>query len=210
MSLQKEMANKVIETTLEKPVRTLGGLDVAYDEESDELVAALSRFDYPSMQHVASHTSRGKTAFPYIPGLFSFRELPAVLPLFAEQDRALWPDVIICDGHGRIHPRRFGLACHLGVLLDWPVIGCAKNHLCGDWEVPAEPRGSWSPVVMDGETIGAALRTQDGVNPIFVSVGNRVTLEEAIEVVLKASPNYRLPETTRAADAAVRAALAKT
>ncbi len=204
------MANKVIETPLDRTVHTIGGLDVAYDEESDELVAALSRFDYPSVQHVASHTSRGKTAFPYVPGLFSFRELPAVLPLFAQCDRAFWPDVIICDGHGRIHPRRFGLACHLGVLLDWPVIGCAKNHLCGEWEMPAEPRGSWSPVVMDGETIGAALRTQNGVNPIFVSVGNRITLEEAIGFVLNTSPKYRLPETTRAADAAVRAALAKT
>ena len=210
LALQTELGARVIEAPLGRSISTIGGLDVAYDEARDELIAAMSRFEFPQMKFVSTVMTSGATEFPYIPGLFSFRELPPLLKLINGCDRNAWPDILICDGHGRIHPRRFGLACHLGVVLDHPVIGCAKNHLCGDWEMPGASRGNWSPVTMDGDVIGAALRTQTGVNPVFVSVGHMTTLDEAIDIVLTATPNFRLPETTRAADAAVRAALAKT
>jgi deoxyribonuclease V len=139
--------------------------------------------------------ARTPVTFPYIPGLLSFRELPVLLR--ALEQLHVVPDVFIVDGHGRAHPRRMGIACHLGVLLDLPAIGCAKSILCGTASLPANRAGAWSPLVDGTEQVGAALRTRDGTTPVYVSIGHRVSLDSAIEVVLKCCRRYRLPETTR-------------
>ncbi|CAG0945317.1 partial Endonuclease V, partial [Anaerolineae bacterium] len=139
--------------------------------------------------------ARMPITFPYIPGLLAFREIPVILRAFERLQTA--PDMIIVDGQGRAHPRRLGIACHLGVLLDLPAIGCAKSILCGKATAPKNERGAWSPLMDRGERIGAALRTRVGTTPVYVSIGHRVSLSSAIEHVLLACKTYRLPETTR-------------
>lgn len=182
-------------------VRTAAGLDVAYDESSDELVAAVVVLDVPALSVVDSAVIRGRAEFPYVPGLFAFREAPPLLE--ALQELSVVPDVLVCDGQGIAHPRRFGLACHLGVLTDLPSIGVGKTPM-SSFDPPAEPRGSWTPIEMDGDEVGRALRTRPGVKPVFVSVGHRYTLDTACDLVLELAPKYRLPETTRTADHLVR------
>ncbi|RKT82900.1 deoxyribonuclease V [Saccharopolyspora antimicrobica] len=178
------------------PIRTAAGLDVAYRDE-DEIVAAITVLDVTTLSVVDSAVVRGKAEFPYIPGLFAFREAP---PLLAALDElSVRPDVLVCDGQGLAHPRRFGLACHLGVLTGLPAIGVGKTAM-GSYEPPGEERGEWSPLHLDDEVVGRALRTQSGVKPVFVSVGHRCTLDAACELVLRLTPKYRLPETTRTAD----------
>jgi deoxyribonuclease V len=130
-----------------------------------------------------------------VPGLLAFREGPVIL--HALRRLKAEPDVLIFDAHGMAHPRRLGLATHLGVLLDLPSVGCAKSCLCGEYEEPGEEKGSWTHLYDDGEIIGAVVRTRDRVKPVFVSVGHRVDLESAVSLVLRCAPRYRLPETTR-------------
>jgi len=146
-----------------------------------------------------------KAVFPYEPGLFAFRELPPLLAALERLDRG--PDVLVCDGHGLAHPRRFGLACHLGVLTGLPTFGVAKTRFVGTHAVPAAARGSSAPLVDAGEEVGAVLRTQDGVKPVYVSAGHRIDLAHACRLTLALTPRYRLPETTRHADRLSRAAL---
>jgi deoxyribonuclease V len=133
--------------------------------------------------------------FPYVPGLLSFREGPAVLDALDKLKSP--PDLLIFDGHGLAHPRRFGLACHLGLLVDIPAIGCAKSRLCGQYEEPGPHRGDTMPLIDKGEVVGAAVRTRAGVKPVFVSIGHRVDLPTSIHYVLACCRGYRLPETTR-------------
>ncbi|WP_408013598.1 endonuclease V [Saccharopolyspora elongata] len=178
-------------------VRTAAGLDVAYRDDSDELVAAVTVLNVADLSVVDSVVVCGKPEFPYIPGLFAFREAPSLLE--ALKKLSVVPDVLVCDGQGLAHPRRFGLACHLGVLTDLPSIGVGKTAM-GRYEPPDEQRGEWSPLRMDDEVVGRALRTQRGVKPVFVSVGHRYTLDGACDLVLRLAPKYRLPETTRTAD----------
>ncbi len=140
---------------------------------------------------------RGNVEFPYVPGLLSFREVPAVLR--ALERLTAMPDLIICDAQGRAHPRRFGLASHLGVLLDWPTLGVAKSLLTGRHEEVGATKGSHVPLRAGQETIGAVVRSRDGVNPLYVSVGHRLTLTEAIDITLACTTRYRLPEPTRQA-----------
>ncbi len=144
----------------------------------------------------------GVPAFPYVPGLFAFREVPALLA--ALDKLTVRPDVLVCDGHGLAHPRRFGLASHLGVLTGLPAFGVGKTRLLGDWAPVGPRRGDRSPLIDAGETVGAVLRTQDGVKPVFVSAGHRMDLAGACDLTLALTPRYRLPETTRAADRACR------
>lgn len=178
-------------------IRTAAGLDVAYAEGSDRLVAAVTVLDADSLSVVDNAVVHGSTDFPYVPGLFAFREAPSLLR--ALEKLAVSPDVLVCDGQGLAHPRRFGLACHLGVLTDLPSIGVGKTAL-GRYEPPGEQRGDWSPLLAGEDVVGRALRTQRGVKPVFVSVGHRFTLEPACDLVLRLAPRYRLPETTRTAD----------
>ncbi len=197
-ALQRAWAAEVETRDRIGEVRRVAGADVAYEKGGDRVFAAVVVLDARTLAPIEEATHAAEATFPYVPGLFSFRELPPLLACF-ERLRTP-PDLVVCDGHGRAHPRRFGLACHLGVLLDLPAIGCAKTRLVGAHEAPAAPRGSEAALVDHGERVGTVLRTRDGVRPVYVSVGHRVSLETARDWVLPLTPRYRLPETTRAAD----------
>ncbi len=179
------------------PFTRLGGIDVSYDEGAGMMVAGIVVMSGDGRQVLETATASVPVRFPYVPGLLSFREIPAVIEAW-ERLRAL-PDCVICDGHGVAHPRRFGLACHLGLVLDLPSIGCAKSVLVGTYRAPAGSRGSVKPLLDRGEQIGAVVRTRDGVEPVFVSQGDRIGLDVAVKTILNACHGYRLPEPTRRA-----------
>jgi deoxyribonuclease V len=160
--------------------------------------AAAAVLSFPALDLIETAAVKAEIRFPYIPGLLSFREMDAALA--ALRRLRIRPDLLLCDGHGLAHPRRFGLACHLGVLADLPAIGVAKSRLIGTHEDPAPERGSWTPLIDAGEIIGAVLRTRTAVRPVYVSIGHRVSLETAVRFVLACTRRFRLPETTRAAD----------
>jgi deoxyribonuclease V len=182
----------------------VAGLDVAYGS-TGELAAAAVVLEAGSLDVLDQAVVVGEASFPYIPGLFAFRELPGLL---AALDRlSVTPELLVCDGQGLAHPRRFGLACHLGVLTDLPTMGVAKTCLVGVWEPPDTPRGSWSPLIDQGKTVGRVLRTREGVKPVFVSVGHRMSLDNVCAQALRLTRGYRLPEVIRAADHAGREAL---
>ncbi|MFU1794148.1 deoxyribonuclease V [Paenibacillus azoreducens] len=206
IQLQQELALRVIHEDCEIPVHYVAGVDVAYSKHSGKLFAAVVILKSDSLELIESVTVEDTEQFPYIPGLFSFRELPPVIKAFEKLQ--ITPQLVVCDGQGVAHPRRFGLASHLGVLLDIPTIGCGKTKLIGDFEEPDLKRGAHAPLIDHGEEIGSVLRTQEGIKPIFVSVGHRISLATAREWVLKLSLRYRLPETTRQADHLVKMALA--
>ena len=204
--LQQRLRQTVIvHDELPAEIRTVAGVDVAYEKAGNRLVAAVAVLDAASLQLIQLASYHGEATFPYIPGLFSFRELPAVLG--ALQQLAVPPDLLVCDGQGLAHPRRFGLACHLGVVTGIATIGCAKTRLLGQYEPLGPERGAYQNLVDEGTVVGRALRTQTDKNPVFVSVGHKVSLQTATEWVLRLAPTYRLPETTRAADQAVKSLL---
>lgn len=178
-------------------VRHVAGTDVAYEKAGDRLFAAVVVLDVATLEVVAESTHVDRARFDYVPGLFSYRELPPLLACF--EALSLDPDLVVVDGQGTAHPRCFGLACHLGLVLDVPTIGCAKTPLI-QGEAPGPKRGDTALVGRDGRVLGAALRTRDDVKPVYVSTGHRVSLETALEWVLRLAPRYRQPETTRAAD----------
>lgn len=181
------------------------GLDVAYDDERDLVAAAAVVLDARTLRVVQEATAVGRVSFPYVPGLLAFREIPTVL---AALDRlTVDPGLLVCDGYGLAHPRRFGLASHLGVLTGRPSIGVAKNPFTFTYEQPGSARGDFAPLLAGGEEVGRALRTRAGVKPVFVSVGHRVSLANACAHTLHLTPRYRLPETTRHADSLCRRAL---
>jgi deoxyribonuclease V len=186
-------------------ITTAAGLDVAYAEDSDRLAAAVVVLDIVTLAVVEQSVVHGTAAFGYVPGLFAFRELPALVE--ALERLTITPDLLVCDGHGLAHPKRFGLACHLGVLTGLPSIGVGKTRLLGTFDPPGAHRGDASALTDDGEIVGRVLRTQTSVNPVFVSVGHRIDLDAACRHVLALSPRYRLPETTRLADQLARRAL---
>jgi deoxyribonuclease V len=188
-------------------VRLAAGLDVAYAKDSDQLAAAVVVLDAVTLALVEHQAVTGIARFPYIPGLLAFREIPALADALGRL-RAV-PDVLVCDGYGIAHPRRFGLASHLGVLAGVPSIGVAKTPFVGEYDEPARGRGAWADLTDGGDVVGRVLRTQPGVKPVFVSVGHAVSLGDACDLVLRLSPRYRLPETTRAADHLARATLAR-
>ncbi|PRH79149.1 endonuclease V [Streptomyces solincola] len=181
------------------------GVDVAYDDERDLVAAAAVVLDAATLDVVERATAVGRVAFPYVPGLLAFREIPAVLAALGRLTAG--PGLVVCDGYGQAHPRRFGLASHLGVLTGLPVIGVAKNPFAFAYRPPEARRGATSPLLADGEEVGRALCTRAGVKPVFVSAGHRVDLDHAVAHTLRLSPRYRLPETTRHADALCRQAL---
>jgi deoxyribonuclease V len=188
-------------------VRRIAGVDVAYDESTDRLAAAAVVLDPRTLAVVEQATAVGTAAFPYVPGLLAFRELPPVLDAL---DRLGAPvDLVVCDGYGIAHPRRLGLASHLGVLTGLPSFGVAKTPFSFSYEQPDAARGAWTPLVDDGEVVGRALRTREGVRPVFVSVGHAISLENACAHTLRLTPRHRLPETTRLADRLCRRALAE-
>jgi len=175
----------------------IAGVDIAVGKANEIAQAAVVVLSYPELRLVAVELVQGNLEFPYIPGLLSFRESPLILA--ACRKLSLTPDLIIVDGQGVAHPRRLGLASHLGLFLDVPTIGCAKSRLCGSHDIPTEEAGSYTEVLDKGEVIGAALRTRTGVKPLYISIGHRISLENAIYWVLQCCRGYRLPEPTRLA-----------
>lgn len=203
---QLQLREEVIRhDALPGPVRTVAGVDVAYAKGENRLVAAVAVLNAHTLELLQVVSYAGEATFPYVPGLFSFRELPAVLE--ALKKLAAPPDLLVCDGQGLAHPRRFGLACHLGVATGIPTIGCAKTRLLGEYAPLGPNRGDYQDLLDNGEIIGRALRTQPGKNPVFVSIGHKVSLETATAWVLRLAATYRQPETTRAADHAVNTLL---
>ncbi|MFE3603175.1 endonuclease V [Streptomyces sp. NPDC059142] len=207
-AVQDELRGRVVLDEAGPPPGTglVTGVDVAYDDERDIVAAAAVVLDAATLAVVDEATAVGRVAFPYVPGLLAFREIPTVLAALGALTAG--PGLIVCDGYGRAHPRRFGLASHLGVVTGHPVIGVAKNPFTFTYARPGPRRGDSSPLLADdGEEVGRALRTRAGVKPVFVSVGHRVDLATACAHTLRLAPDYRLPETTRRADALCREAL---
>jgi len=197
IALQRQLRERVIVTDQLATVRTVAGLDVGPEGGGRVMRAAVAVLSFPDLRTADQVVARQPARFPYIPGLLSFREIPALLDAL---DRlGALPDLLLCDGQGLAHPRRFGLACHLGVLTGIPSIGVAKSLLVGEHAPLPQARGSWRALVHQDEVVGAALRTRTGVAPVYVSIGHKVSLATAIDYVLACAPRYRLPETTRAA-----------
>jgi deoxyribonuclease V len=181
--------------------QTVAAMDVSYEKRSPWIFAAVVVVRLPGFQVVETAGVRSRARFPYVPGLLSFRESPAGLEAWKRLRTR--PDCLICDGHGYAHPRRFGFACHFGLLVDLPTVGFAKSILVGEFMPPGQKRGSVTDLVHEGEVIGAAVRSRDGVEPVFVSVGHRVSLATAVETILACTTRFRIPEPIRQAHALV-------
>ena len=202
---QKELAGRIRAEPLRGPVRRIAGTDAAFDKASGLTHAAVVVVDAASLAVLESAGATVPTTFPYIPGLLSFREIPALLACF--ERIAEPPDAILCDGHGIAHPRGIGLASLLGLVLGLPSVGCAKSRLVGEHDEPPPQRGGRADLLFHDRTVGCVLRSRAGVKPLYVSVGHRVTLEDAVRLVLACARKYRLPEPQRLAHH--RAALQK-
>ncbi|WP_035990427.1 deoxyribonuclease V [Leptolyngbya sp. KIOST-1] len=199
IALQQTLAPQVIhEDRLPDPIRFVAGVDAGFEDEGETTRAAVVVLSFPDLTPVDEVLVRQPTTFPYVPGLLSFREVPAVLDALAQLKTE--PDVLLCDGQGIAHPRRLGIASHLGLLCDRPTVGVAKSRLVGTHaEVPTD-KGAWVPLMDRGEQIGAVLRNRANTKPLYISPGHYTTLETAIDLVLQCTTKYRLPETTRYAD----------
>ncbi len=199
IELQKQLAFEVIrEDRFTEPVKTVAGIDLGYDIKTDTSRAVVVVLSFPDLQLIEKSEGIMPIQFPYVPGLLSFRETPVAIKALEKLENA--PDLILCDGQGIAHPRRFGIACHIGIIADVPTIGVAKSILVGKFENLWETRGSIAPLIHRKEQIGAALRTREKVQPIYISIGHRISLDTAANYVLQCTPKYRLPETTRLAD----------
>jgi deoxyribonuclease V len=205
--LQSCLAGRAVLSDRFGELRQVAGIDVHFEEQGAVTRAAIAVLHLESLAVVEQAVARRPTTFPYVPGLLSFREIPAVVDALGALTSG--PDLLMCDGQGFAHPRRFGLACHLGWLMDRPTIGVAKSRLIGEFDAPGRERGAWSPLLDRGELIGAALRTRAGVRPVFVSQGHRVGLESAVRLALACTDRFRIPEPTRQAHRLAAAALAE-
>jgi len=195
ISLQRELARHIDLTDRHGPLKMVAGIDVGIKDGLAR--AAVVVLTLPQLELIEQACAERPATFPYVPGLLSFREAPAILDALATLTHI--PDVLIFDGQGYAHPRRMGIATHIGILLDHPAIGCAKSRLCGTYQEPGLDRGSYTWLRDGEETIGAVVRTRTRVKPVFVSVGHRVSLPTAIDTVLRCGGGYRLPEPTRRA-----------
>jgi deoxyribonuclease V len=198
IQIQKELRSRVNAVPLEdSSIRLIAGVDVGLPRGAQIARAAIAVLDYTTLELVDQATAEAPVPFPYVPGLLSFREMPVILT--ALKSLRTSPDVFMVDGHGYAHPRRFGLACHLGVWLDKPAIGCGKSILIGEAKPLAKPRGSVTPLQDGDEIIGAALRTRENVKPVYISIGHRIDLDSALRISLHCARGLRLPEPTRQA-----------
>ena len=195
VALQRQLCGLVVCADQLGPVQRVAGVDVGFEADNTITRAAVAVLRFPELSLKHHAIARLPTTFPYVPGLLSFREIPAVL--MALEQLPLLPDLLLCDGQGIAHPRRFGIASHLGVLTGLPAIGVAKSCLVGEHDELPEQKGSWVPLRDQGEVIGGVLRTRSGVAPLYISCGHRISLETAIHYVLACTTRYRLPETTR-------------
>ncbi len=196
--MQRELASKIVLEDQVGEVKYVAGVDMAINEGNGMARAAVVLLSYPDLELLEKHIYEEPLRMPYIPGLLSFRELPAVLGAFQQLKQK--PDLVMADGQGIAHPRRLGIAAHLGLWIEIPTIGCAKSLLTGRYEPVGEEVGSWSPLVDHHETIGAVVRTRVRVKPMFISPGHKISLESSITYVLACGLGYRLPEPTRQAD----------
>jgi deoxyribonuclease V len=201
--LQGRLAGQVTIAPMRGAVRTVAGLDCAFDKRGGIVLAAAVVLSFPELELIEMATARAALSFPYVPGLLSFREGPACLA--AVRGLATTPDLFLIDGQGTAHPRRLGLASHLGLFLDRPTIGCAKSRLIGTFDEPGREKGSSSPLLDGDEIIGAVVRTRTGVKPLFVSPGHLCSLEDALQWALRCTTRYRLPEPARLAHQQVTA-----
>ncbi len=208
IALQKSLSGKVQTIELKKQPKTIAGIDCAFSKDKKRIVACVVVLKLPGFELIETENAVQKLTFPYIPGLLSFREAPACLAAVEKLKHEL--DAFIIDGQGIAHPRRFGLACHLGLFFNKPTIGCAKSRLIGSFEEPASNKGSFGPLKDGRETIGAVVRTRTNVKPVFVSVGNKCLLKNAIDVILNCTTKYRIPEPARLAHQLVNALKLKT
>jgi deoxyribonuclease V len=199
VALQRELAPRVVTSGSPGPVRLVAGVDISVGGRFGRSPGrgAVVVLSYPGLEPIEQSVIEKAATFPYIPGLLSFREIPVLLPAFGQLGSA--PDLLVVDGQGWAHPRRMGLASHLGLLLDVPTIGCAKSRLIGQFEGLGEVRGSFAYLYDRNEKVGAAVRTRAGTKPVCVSVGHRIGLDEAVDWVLGLAPRYRVPEPTRLA-----------
>ena len=195
VKIQRSLAGEVQVEPLARDVKHIAGVDVSV--RGDKFQTAITVLNLASLEVVDEAVWRGNVPFPYIPGLLSFREMPAILP--ALEKLSIWPDVFMTDSQGLAHPRRFGLACHLGVMLDMPAFGVAKTRFIGRYKEPGLEKGSKSLLEDKGEIIGQVIRTRTNVKPVFVSLGHRVTLEDAVRLTLASTTKYKIPEPTRLA-----------
>jgi len=201
IELQKRLAPRVQLTPLKNKAKLIAGIDCAFSKDGKKITAVAVVLRPPELEIVEAKIAVRKVVFPYIPGLLSFREAPVCIAAVEKLNSR--PDIFIIDGQGIAHPRRLGLAAHLGLFFDKPTIGCAKSRLTGTFKAPPPAKGSYTQLTDHGEIIGAVVRTRDNVKPIFVSVGNRCTLKDAIGITLHCAIKYRLPEPTRLADKTV-------
>jgi deoxyribonuclease V len=197
IALQKELAGRVEQAPITAPVETIGAVDCAFLAAGRQIVATAVVMEAASLAVIARAYAVAAVKMPYIPGLLSFREAPAELEALAELPQQ--PDLLLVDGAGRAHPRRLGIAAHLGLWLPMPTIGVAKSRLCGEHRALGARRGSSVRLLDEGEVIGKVVRTRDGIKPLYVSVGNRITLDEAVAWTLRTATRSRLPEPIRAA-----------
>jgi deoxyribonuclease V len=205
VELQKQLRARVRIAPLKRKIETVAGADISFNKFEPTVYAGLVVLRLPTLEVVEEVGVVSETRFPYVPGLLSFRETPSVLEAWAKLK--VEPDAVMFDGQGIAHPRRVGIASHVGLLINRPTFGCAKSVLVGKYEEPAAARGSWTPLVdpKNDETVGAALRTKDKVQPIFVSPGHLIDLAAAIKLTLACDGGYRQPEPTRRAHLLVNA-----
>lgn len=194
--LQNRLKKKVRLHPLGKPPKHIAACDAAFKD--DEVIGAVCLYRYPEIEFIETVTAVMKCRFPYVPGYLSFREGPVLIEAIGKLKTK--PDLFIFDGQGIAHPRGFGLATHMGVLLRRPGIGCAKSRLTGEFGEPGRARGRWSPLTIDGKAVGAVLRTKDNVRPLFVSPGHMIDIEGSVEIILRCLTRYRIPEPQRCAD----------
>ena len=197
VDIQRKLGPALNLRPLPKNIKTVAGVDVSTSKKTDRLWAGVVVFEYPQLIKVEEKWAHGRALFPYIPGLLSFREIPPVLDALKRLE--IEPDLILCDGQGIAHPRRLGLASHLGLVLNKPTIGCAKSRLIGEFSAVGAEKGDYTRLLYKNRTIGAVLRTRKGVKPLFISPGNKITLGDCLKMVLGCTPRYRMPEPTRAA-----------
>jgi deoxyribonuclease V len=197
IEIQKQLAGEVRKETLTTEVKLVAGADISFERFSDTVYAGFVVIDITNFNIVAQASVRTVAQFPYIPGLLSFREAPPLLAAWQQLD--LMPDVVMFDGQGIAHPRRLGIAAHMGLIIDCPTIGCAKTLLLGNYETPALAAGSYANLMDGDEQIGVVLRTKRKVKPIFISIGHRIDLASAIYIAMRVVKGYRIPEPTRQA-----------
>jgi deoxyribonuclease V len=197
IQIQKELRSRLDLRKLPGTVRRVAGTDVSFSRKSGRIWAGVVVFSFPELSRIEEKWIQDKVRFPYIPGLLSFRELPVLLKALKRLETD--PELILCDGQGIAHPRGLGLASHLGLLVDRATIGCAKSRLVGDFSELGQQKGSYAPLWYKEQMVGAVLRTRRGVRPLFISPGNRITLDESVKIVLACCGKYRMPEPTRQA-----------